>query len=73
MLPSVNKINLKNFRDPFFIYKPINLKKSVNYFIKNFSGEALYAVKANPSEFISSMNELNDYMRTTPDVLGMTV
>ena len=33
-------------------YKPINLKKSVNYFIKNFSGEALYAVKANPSEFI---------------------
>ena len=52
MLPSVNKINLKNLRDPFFIYKPINLKKSVNYFIKNFSGEALYAVKANPSEFI---------------------
>ena len=45
MLPSVNKINLKNLRDPFFIYKPINLKKSVNYFIKNFSGEALYAVK----------------------------
>ena len=28
---------------------------------------------ANPSEFISSMNKLNDYMRTTPDVLGMTV
>ena len=28
MLPSVNKINLKNLRDPFFIYKPINLKNS---------------------------------------------
>ena len=28
---------------------------------------------ANPSEFISSMNKLNDYMKTTPDVLGMTV
>ncbi|BCV08112.1 MAG: hypothetical protein CM15mL4_1680 [uncultured marine virus] len=28
---------------------------------------------ANPSEFISSYNELNDYMNTTPDVLGMTV
>ena len=28
---------------------------------------------ANPSEFISSVNKLNDYMRTTPDVLGMTV
>ena len=52
MLSSVNKINLKNLRDPFFIYKPINLKKSINYFIKNFSGEALYAVKANPSKFI---------------------
>ena len=28
---------------------------------------------ANPSEFISSYNKLNDYMNTTPDVLGMTV
>ncbi len=52
MLPPVNKINLEKLRDPFFIYKPKNLKKSVNYFRKNFSGEALYAVKANPSEFI---------------------
>ena len=52
MLPSINKINLKKLRDPFFIYKPKNLKKSVSNFIKNFSGEALYAVKANPSEFI---------------------
>ena len=52
MLPSVNKINVEKLRDPFFIYKPKNLKKSVNYFTKNFSGEVLYAVKANPSEFI---------------------
>ena len=29
--------------------------------------------KANPSEFISSYNKLNDYMNTTPEVLGMTV
>ena len=28
---------------------------------------------ANPSEFISSMNKLNEYMKTTPEVLGMTV
>ena len=28
---------------------------------------------ANPSEFVSSYNKLNDYMNTTPDVLGMTV
>ena len=52
MLPSVNKINVEKLKDPFFIYKPKNLKKSVNYFTKNFSGEVLYAVKANPSEFI---------------------
>ena len=28
---------------------------------------------ANPAEFIESMNKLNDYMKTTPEVLGMTV
>ena len=28
---------------------------------------------ANPSQFISSYNKLNDYMNTTPDVLGMTI
>ena len=52
MLPSINKINLKKLRDPFFIYKPKILKNSINFFIKNFSGEALYAVKANPSKFV---------------------
>ena len=30
-------------------------------------------LEANPSEFISSYNKLNDYMNTTPDALGMTV
>ena len=52
MLSSVNKINLKKLKDPFLIYKPKILKQSVNYFKKNFSGEALYAVKANPSKFV---------------------
>jgi len=28
---------------------------------------------ANPAQFIESMNKLNDYMKTTPEVLGMTV
>jgi len=28
---------------------------------------------ANPAHFIESMNKLNDYMKTTPEVLGMTV
>ena len=32
MLPSVNKINLKELRDPFFIYKPINLKYDIDQF-----------------------------------------
>jgi len=52
MLPSVNEINFQKLKDPFFIYKPKNLKKNVNNFLKNFSGEAIYAVKANPSEFV---------------------
>ena len=28
---------------------------------------------ANPSDFIASMNKMNDYMKTTPEVLGMTL
>jgi ornithine decarboxylase len=52
MLPSVQEINLEVIRDPFFIYKPGNLKKNVEFFLKSFSGEILYAVKTNPSKFI---------------------
>ena len=52
MLSSINKINLKKLKDPFLIYKPKILKQSVNYFKKNFSGEALYAVKANHTKFV---------------------
>ena len=52
MLPSTREINLNSINDPFFIFKPLNLKKSVEYFLKGFSGEVLYAVKTNPSEFI---------------------
>ena len=52
MLPSTCKINLEEIKDPFFIYKPQNLKKNVEYFLKKFPGDVLYAVKTNPSEFI---------------------
>ena len=52
MLPSTCEINLKEINSPFFIYKPENLKKKVEYFLKNFPGEVVYAVKTNPSEFI---------------------
>jgi len=30
-------------------------------------------IEANPAMFVSSMNKLNDYMKTTPEVLGMTL
>ena len=30
-------------------------------------------IVANPAQFIESMNKLNDYMKTTPEVLGMTI
>ena len=52
MLPPIQEINLEMIRDPFFIYKPMNLKKNVEFFLKSFSGEVLYAVKTNPSKFI---------------------
>ena len=52
MLPPIQEINLEMIRDPFFIYKPMNLKKNVEFFLKRFSGEVLYAVKTNPSKFI---------------------
>ena len=52
MLPSTCEINLEEIKDPFFIFKPEKLKKNVKYFLKNFPGEVLYAVKTNPSEFI---------------------
>ena len=52
MLPSVRDINLCDIRDPFFIYKPENLRKNVKNFLTNFSGETLYAVKTNPSELV---------------------
>ncbi len=52
MLPSVNDINLKEIRDPFFVYKPKNLKKSIKSFLSYFPGETLYAVKTNPIDFV---------------------
>ena len=52
MLPSVHDINLNEIRDPFFVYKPDNLKHNVDIFLNNFSGETLYAVKTNPSDFV---------------------
>ena len=50
-----------------WMYLPLPLCQNLNE-VAEVADEA-----ANPSEFISSYNKLNDYMNTTPDVLGMTV
>ena len=52
MLSSITNVNFDKIKHPFFIYKPANLERRVEYFLNNFSGETLYAVKANPSNFI---------------------
>ena len=52
MLPYINNVNLKQIKEPFYIYKPEVLKKNIKNFLNNFSGEAVYAVKTNPCEFI---------------------
>ena len=52
MLKNLNKIKIKEINEPFFIFKPETLTKDVKYFLNHFSGETIYAVKTNPSEFI---------------------
>jgi len=52
MLPYIDNVNLKEIKEPFYIYKPEVLKKNTKNFLNNFSGEAVYAVKTNPCEFI---------------------
>ncbi len=43
---------IKRQQEPFYIFYPERLKKKIRIFNENFSGEVLYAVKANPSKFI---------------------
>ena len=52
MLTNFEHSSIKNQSDPFYIFYPENLSKRINYFKKKFKGTILYAVKANPSEFI---------------------
>ena len=35
-------------REPFFAFRPHMLQKSARYFMQNFSGKILYAIKTNP-------------------------
>ena len=52
MVTNFKNSSIKNQRDSFFIYYPKNLLKRINSFKNEFNGKVLYAVKANPSEFI---------------------
>jgi len=52
LFQNIKKFNYKNFKHPFFLFRPKALEKSVKYFTQNFPGQILYAVKTNPSRFI---------------------
>ena len=52
MVTNFKNSSIKNQKDSFFIYYPKNLLKRINSFKNEFNGKVLYAVKANPSEFI---------------------
>ena len=38
--------------DPIYCIRPKAIKKSVDFFKRNFPGEVLYAVKTNPNKFV---------------------
>ena len=52
MLPLISSLKLENYKDPFLIFRPNTLIKSVKYFTNGFSGKVIYAVKSNPSRYI---------------------
>ena len=52
MLPLTSSLKLENHKDPFLIFRPNTLIKSVKYFTNGFSGKVIYAVKSNPSRYI---------------------
>ena len=47
-LPSIEDCVRDNPITPFFAYRPDELQRAVQYFLKNFQGNILYAVKTNP-------------------------
>ncbi len=52
MLTNFENSSIKNRDESFFIFHPENLKKKINFFRKEFKGTVLFAVKANPAEFV---------------------
>ena len=49
MLRKFNNLFLENQQDAFFIFYPEKIKRTLEYFSKEFIGTIIYAVKANPS------------------------
>ncbi len=45
-------VNILKPSEPVYCIRPDSIKKSVNFFKKNFPGRILYAVKTNPNEFV---------------------
>ena len=52
MIKDISVLKNNNPENPFFLFRPHILKRDVSFFLKNFPGKVLYAVKANPSEIV---------------------
>ncbi len=52
MLLNFEEFDLKSLSDPFFLFRQKKLLSSVNYFLDEFNGKTLFAVKSNPLRFI---------------------
>ena len=64
MLQKFSKHILNKIDQPFFLFNKKHLTKQINFFCKNFDGTILYAVKANPLDFIincMSKNGINSF------------
>ena len=59
MLKKFEKSYLNTLDQPFFLFNEKKLIKQINLFKNYFNGKVLYAVKANPSEFIISILSKN--------------
>ena len=52
-------VNVLKPVNPVYCIRPDQIKKSSDFFIKNFPGEILYAVKTNPNKFVLDQVYLN--------------
>ena len=52
MFRKFNNLFLENQQDAFFIFYPERIKRTLEYFSKEFIGTVIYAVKANPADCV---------------------